>query len=272
MTRLLRKATGGTPEPDEAGSTEPPAGTARDTVGLTENARATTAEDKGGASPAAGDRAEPARGGGPEAADDEGAASADGEGAASADGDGPGPADDGTEAPPRGGGRSVALRRRGALAAAVVALLVGGGVFFHAAHQLRSTPTARNHALTDTGATTRVSGDVAEGLARIFSYAPAGADAAERSARTVLAGRAARQYEDLFAQVRASLVEQRITLTTQAVRTGVIELDGDSARLLVFLDQTSRRDKAAATSAAAQLTVTAKFEGDRWLIVDIKAR
>lgn len=88
----------------------------------------------------------------------------------------------------------------------------------------------------------------------------------------MLAGRAARQYDDLFEQVRASLVEQRITLTTQAVRTGVIELDGDDARLLVFLDQTSRRDKAAATTAAAQLTVTAKFQGDRWLIVDIKAR
>lgn len=57
----------------------------------------------------------------------------------------------------------------------------------------------------------------------------------------------------------------------------MIELDGDSARLLVFLDQTSRRDnvrqdKATATSAAAQLTVTARFQGDRWLIVDIKAR
>ena len=88
----------------------------------------------------------------------------------------------------------------------------------------------------------------------------------------MLAGRAARQYTDLFAQVRESLVEQRITLSTQAVRTGVIELDGDTARLLVFLDQVSRRDKGAATAAAAQLTVTARFQDDRWLITDIKAR
>ncbi|MFF5767093.1 hypothetical protein ACFY8F_31765 [Streptomyces tanashiensis] len=162
--------------------------------------------------------------------------------------------------------------RKSALAVALIVLLLGGGWFFHAAHQLRSTPSARNHALTDTGSTTRVSGDVAEGLARVFSYTPAETDAAERSARTVLSGRAARQYSDLLAQVRANLVEQRITLSTQAVRTGVIELDGDSARLLVFLDQTSRRDKAAASTAAAQLTVTAKYQGDRWLIVDIKAR
>ncbi|MGW1926604.1 RNA 2'-phosphotransferase, partial [Streptomyces massasporeus] len=62
------------------------------------------------------------------------------------------------------------------------------------AHQLRSTPAARNHALTDAGATARVGGDVGEGLARIFSYTPVSDDAVERSAGTVLAGRAARQY------------------------------------------------------------------------------
>ncbi|MFE6854482.1 hypothetical protein ACFVDH_27250 [Streptomyces sp. NPDC057674] len=183
--------------------------------------------------------------------------------------------------------RFPATWQKAALAALVAVLLLAGSAFFYGAHQLRSTPSARNHALTDAGATARVGGDVGEGLARIFSYTPASDDAVERSAGTVLAGRAARQYADLFAQVRAKLVEQRITLSTQTVRTGVIELDGDSARLLVFLDQTSRRDspreagtpqdkarqdKATATSAAAQLTVTATFQGDRWLIVDIKAR
>ncbi|MYV69509.1 hypothetical protein GT043_26905 [Streptomyces sp. SID2131] len=171
-----------------------------------------------------------------------------------------------------GGGRFTPRRRTAVLVATVVALLLGGSGFFYGAHQLRSTPSARNHALTDTAATTRVGGDVGEGLARVFSYAPGQADAAERSAATVLSGRAARQYTDLFAQVRASLVEQRLTLTTQAVRTGVIDLHGNTARLLVFLDQTSRRDTAPATSAAAQLTVTAEFRDDRWLIVDIKAR
>ncbi|MFB7824899.1 hypothetical protein [Streptomyces hydrogenans] len=167
---------------------------------------------------------------------------------------------------------ATALRRRAVLATVLAVLLLGGGAFFYGAHQLRSTPSARNQALTDAAATTRVGGDVGEGLARIFSYTPTSADAAERSAGSVLAGRAARQYTDLFAQVRESLVEQRITLSTQAVRTGVIELDGDTARLLVFLDQVSRRDKGAATAAAAQLTVTARFQDDRWLITDIKAR
>ncbi|MFD7966843.1 hypothetical protein ACFV5J_39285 [Streptomyces zaomyceticus] len=194
------------------------------------------------------------------------------------DGDGEIPTDEGGGAPTDGAPRRFpATWRKVVLAAVVAALLLAGSALFHGAHQLRSTPAARNHALTDAGATARVGGDVGEGLARIFSYTPTSDDAVERSVGTVLAGRAARQYTDLFAQVRAKLVEQRVTLSTQTVRTGVIELDGDSARLLVFLDQTSRRDdarqdRATATSAAAQLTVTARFQGDRWLIVDIKAR
>ncbi|MEU9635673.1 hypothetical protein AB0D80_15070 [Streptomyces tendae] len=176
--------------------------------------------------------------------------------------------------------------RKAALAATAAVLVLGGCGFFYAAHQLRSQAPARNHALTDTEATTRVAGDVGDALARIFSYTPDGTAAAERSASTVLDGRAARQYETLFARVRDDLTEQRVTLSTRAVRTGVIELEGDRARLLVFLDQTSHRgdgkdkDKGKdkdegdveATTAAAQLTVTARLDGDRWRIVDIKAR
>ncbi|MFF1506771.1 hypothetical protein [Streptomyces sp. NPDC058326] len=262
MTPVLRRATAdGTGVPDEAGAAP---GTP-DEDGP-EAVEGTAAEDAGEAGAESAGEAG-AEGAGEAGAEDVGEAGVEDAGEASAEGAG-----GGSEATGRRGRRFPASWRQLALVVGVVGLLLAGSGFFYGAHQLRSTPSARNLALTDTGATTRVSGDVGEGLARVFSYAPASADAAERSARTVLAGRAARQYSDLFAQVRARLAEQRITLTTQAVRTGVIELDGDSARLLVFLDQTSRRDKAAATAAAAQLTVTARFEGDRWLIVDIKAR
>ncbi|MFJ5837361.1 hypothetical protein ACIQGO_11405 [Streptomyces shenzhenensis] len=166
---------------------------------------------------------------------------------------------------------SVRLRHT-AVAVLAAALVLAGCGFFYGAHQVRSTASARNRALTDTEATTRVAGDVGNALARVFSYTPDGLDAAERSARSVLDGRAARQYAELLGRIRAELTEQRVTLSTQAVRVGVLELDGDSARLLVFLDQVARRDRAAATSAAAQLAVTARWEHDRWRIVDIRTR
>lgn len=175
---------------------------------------------------------------------------------------------DGARAPRTSGGRL----RRAALAGIAAVLVLGGCGFLYGAHQLKSAESAQNRALTDTEATHRVAGEVANALARVFSYTPDGTAAAERSARSVLGGRAARQYQDLFDQVREDLTEQRVTLSTRAVRTGVIELDGERARLLVFLDQTSRRGKDEATTAAAQLTVTARLEKDRWRIVDLKAR
>ncbi|MGP2437266.1 hypothetical protein [Streptomyces sp. JW3] len=164
------------------------------------------------------------------------------------------------------------LWRRLVPSVTAAALVLAGGGFFYGAHQLRSTPSAGNHALTDAGATTRVAGDVGNALARVFSYTPDGLAATERSARSVLAGRAARQYTELIDRVRADLKKRRVTLSTQAVRTGVIELDGDSARLLVFLDQISDRGKDGSSAAAAQLTVTARWERDQWWIVDIRTR
>lgn len=173
----------------------------------------------------------------------------------------------------RGGGRRPRVLVRRLVPAVCAALLVlAGGGFFYGAHQLRSAPSAGNHALTDAEATSRVAGDVGNALARVFSYTPGGLDATERAARSVLAGRAERQYTELMGRMRADLAAQRVTLSTQAVRIGVIELDGDSARLLVFLDQLSHRGKARATSAAAQLTVTARWEDDQWRIVDMKPR
>ncbi|MGW3187419.1 hypothetical protein ACWDBT_06085 [Streptomyces ardesiacus] len=196
------------------------------------------------------------------------------------------------EGEPSGSRPPAGRLRKAALAGTAAVLVLGGCGFLYGAHELRSQAPARNHALTDTEATTRVAGDVGNALARIFSYTPDGTAAAERSARTVLDGRAARQYETLFARVRDDLADQRVTLSTRAVRTGVVELDGDRARLLVFLDQTSHRapgkgkgkgkggaededearDAAETTTAAAQLTVTARLDDDRWRIVDIKAR
>ncbi|MFJ3988586.1 hypothetical protein ACIPWY_08010 [Streptomyces sp. NPDC090032] len=153
-----------------------------------------------------------------------------------------------------------------------VLLALVGGVFLYQAHELRSAPAAANRALTDAEATTRVGGDVGSALAKVFSYAPGGTDATERSAREVLSGRAAHQYEQLFAQVKDNVRTQRVTLTTQAVRIGTVSLRGDTAHLLIFLDQTARRDGGKPTTSAAQLSVTARLRGDVWLIVDIKAR
>ncbi|MFE6037470.1 hypothetical protein [Streptomyces sp. NPDC056452] len=154
----------------------------------------------------------------------------------------------------------------------VVALLAAGAVFFVAGQQLRDTPATSNRALTDTAATTRVAGDVSNALGKVFSYSPQATAVTKESAKQLLAGKALQQYAALFGQVEKQAADQKLTLTTHVVRAGVTRLSGSSAHLLVFLDQVYEREGKAATTAAAQLSVTAELRDGRWQIVEITSR
>ncbi len=162
-------------------------------------------------------------------------------------------------------------RRVAAVAVLLVVVLASGGLLYGAA-QLRDPAATGNRALTDTAATDQVTGDVSSALTRIFAYTPDDTQTTAQAARDVLAGHAATQYQSLFAQIREQVASQRLTLTTRVVRAGVVSLTGRRARLLVFLDQTAQRAGGAATSAAAQLSVTAQYSAGHWRITELTAR
>ncbi|MFD3788471.1 hypothetical protein [Streptomyces cyaneofuscatus] len=157
----------------------------------------------------------------------------------------------------------------GALLAVV--LLATGGLLFAEGRELRDTPATGNLALTDAEATTRVTGDVSNALGRIFSYGPDATALAKGAAQEVLAGKALQQYAALFGQVEKQAADQKLTLTTHVVRAGVTRLTGTGAHLLVFLDQVYERRGRPATTASAQLSVTAELRGERWRIVEISS-
>ncbi|MEV8456087.1 hypothetical protein AB0467_15790 [Streptomyces sp. NPDC052095] len=153
-----------------------------------------------------------------------------------------------------------------------VVLLVAGGVLFAQGRALRDTPATANHALTDSEATTRAAGDVSNALGKVFSYSPQATGVTKESAKQLLAGKALQQYAALFGQVEKQAADQKLTLTTHVVRAGVTRLTDDSAHLLVFLDQVYERAGKPATTAAAQLSVTAQLRDGRWTVVEITAR
>ncbi|MFI9495850.1 hypothetical protein ACIG8K_30465 [Streptomyces halstedii] len=153
-----------------------------------------------------------------------------------------------------------------------VALLATGATLFVKGQRLRDTPATSNHALTDTEATDRVSGEVGSALSKVFSYGPRSTAATKETAKRVLAGKALQQYAALYGQVEKQAADQKLTLTTQVVHAGVTRLGTGSAHLLVFLDQVYEREGKAATTAAAQLSVTAELRGGRWVVVEITSR
>ncbi|SEG17561.1 Mce-associated membrane protein [Thermomonospora echinospora] len=171
-----------------------------------------------------------------------------------------------------GGSRSRAAWLRDPLVLALVFVVVGAALLVRAA-QVRGDEAAENRALTDVERTEVVIGDVSNALGKVFSYSYANTAVTEQAARDVLAGRAFNQYQTLFGQVKQQAAAQRLTLTSRVVRAGVVRMSGDTAQLLVFLDQTvHRKDKPGGTTAAAQLSVTARLSDGHWRIVDIQAR
>ncbi|MFI6496196.1 hypothetical protein [Nonomuraea typhae] len=157
---------------------------------------------------------------------------------------------------------------RPAILAGIALVFLATGVALRAAAAPGTAPA--NRALLDRTATTQVAGDVGTALAKIFTYSPAEIEATEQAARDSLDGTAAAEYTRLITQIRRDVVTQQATLTTRVVRAGVVTLTADTARLLVFLDQTATRaGKSAGPAVAAQLTVTAHLRDGRWRITEI---
>ncbi|MFC7303027.1 hypothetical protein ACFQVC_02185 [Streptomyces monticola] len=178
------------------------------------------------------------------------------------------PAGSGQHRVPRG-------RRRTTLVLTVgltVALLLAAAGLGLRTWQLRTEPATGNRALTDAAATEQVAVAVGDALTRVFSYTPENTEATRQAAAELLAGKAATQYEALFGQVAERAGEQRLTLTSHVVRTGVTRLTGREARLLVFLDQVAERKGGKPAEAAAQLSVTARLQGGTWRITELKSR
>lgn len=139
-----------------------------------------------------------------------------------------------------------------------------------AAGLLKDDGDPRDEAVLDDVATTEVIGDVSTSLGKVFTYGPGDVAATEQAANRELSGAALTQYRRLFGQVKAQAPAHQVALTTRVVRAGVVSLSGDTARLLVFLDQTATRaGKPAGTPAAAQLMVTAQRERGHWSITDL---
>ncbi|MBB4912121.1 hypothetical protein [Actinophytocola algeriensis] len=182
------------------------------------------------------------------------------------------PPDDDVDPPERAG---FFRPRRVAVALGVLAaLLVGAGTWaLVTANDLRSSGAAQNSALVDTGRTAEVSAAVSSALNQIFSYSYDKTEVTEEAAAAVLRGEALEVYDKLFAEVRDKAPAQKLVLTSRVVYSAVQSLEGDRARLLVFLDQSATRvDTNTTNGAAAQLSVTAKREGGHWVITDMAPR
>ena len=152
----------------------------------------------------------------------------------------------------------------------VVALALGCTVWFGI--EAASLSPGDNQALVDLPATSDVSSQVGDAVKAVFSYDYANLARTERAASEVLTGDAVRQYRTQFASARTRATAEKLIRTTTVRAIGVRSLRGDSADLLLFLDQqTVAQGGGAPTSSVAQLAVTARRVDGRWKLATLTA-
>lgn len=156
----------------------------------------------------------------------------------------------------------------GALAVLFVALAVFFGYQYFSAQN-----TLANKALVDPAATVEVEQAVSGAVESIFSYDYKDIAKTEQAANDLLVTDEVRGvYNKLLAEVKRNAPKQKIVVTMQVTNAAVVDLGADSARVLVFVDQSYLREGTEdATRAGGQLTVTMQRVDGEWKIADLDA-
>ncbi|WP_007026768.1 hypothetical protein [Saccharomonospora iraqiensis] len=156
------------------------------------------------------------------------------------------------------------------LAVLAVALAGLGAHFVVRGEALRGSESARDRAFVDVDATAEVRSAVTRAVNRVLSYSSDDLGATERAAEELLTGRAGREYGELVTVLHDRAAEQRLTVATNVTDAAVLSLTDDTARVLVFADQTSRRADGDPTTTPLQLVVTTHKPDRTWLITHLQ--
>lgn len=160
--------------------------------------------------------------------------------------------------------------------AAVAALLVAGLVFsglavlFKYRHGEVASATD-NSALVDVATTAQVKQAMSEAAEALFSVDFNDLDKTQRAAdRLLVNDEVKRKYDALMGQVREVAPKQKMVVTVKATRSAVVRLDGDRAKVMVYIDQTATRTDTDQTSAggAAMWLMTERRDGE-WKVVNM---
>jgi Mce-associated membrane protein len=156
-----------------------------------------------------------------------------------------------------------------AIVLAVVAVILGGLAVYFRGEIEKLTSGDSNSALTDSGATSQVTGQLSDAIKKTFSYNYTDLDSTEKAVKEVLSGKALCEYNLLFAELKQYAPEQKIILATTVRQIGVVRLEGDRAEALIYIDQQSTRvDTNKTVYVGAQFAVQAHRDNDRWKIIE----
>jgi Mce-associated membrane protein len=153
---------------------------------------------------------------------------------------------------------------------AVVAVLIGGLASWFGVQWSHARSTVANTALVDTAGTAEVSGEVVTAVNTILSYNYTNMQKTETAVGRLLTGKALCQYNLLYKVVKQQAPSQKLVLTTTVQAKGVEMLQGDTARVLLLVQQTDTRASTNQTSTSqSMIAVNTVKQGGTWKISNI---
>ncbi len=149
----------------------------------------------------------------------------------------------------------------------VVAVLLGGLAAWFGVQWSHTRGDTTNTALTDAATTSEVSGQVTTAVNTVFSYNYADLQKSQQAVHQVLTGLALCQYDALFKEIQQQAPKQKLVLTATVVDKGVELLQGDSARVLMLIQQHDTRATTNQSSdAESVIAVNAVKRSGSWRI------
>ncbi|HEY3608985.1 MAG TPA: hypothetical protein VGL06_15895 [Pseudonocardiaceae bacterium] len=153
---------------------------------------------------------------------------------------------------------------------AVVAVVFGSLAVVFGVQWSHARQTVANTALVDTAGTAEVSGEVVTAVNTILSYNYTNMQKTESAVGRLLTGKALCQYNLLYKVVKQQAPSQKLVLTTTVQAKGVEMLQGDTARVLLLVQQTDTRASTNQTSTSqSMIAVNTVKQGGTWKISNI---
>jgi Mce-associated membrane protein len=115
-----------------------------------------------------------------------------------------------------------------------------------------------------------VVGQVTNAISRVYSYNYTTLPADEAAAKAVITGKFADEFGRVFEPVKQLAPQEQAVLKSTVPAAGVLQLQGDRARLLMMVNQAGVRgtDKQP-TGATARLVVDAQKVDGQWKIAGV---
>lgn len=151
----------------------------------------------------------------------------------------------------------------------VVAAVFSTGAWFAGSKYSDVSDATGNAALINVDETQQAKKEMSKAAERLFSFDYRDIDKTERAAKDLLGNSEVKhKYDTLMEEVKRLAPEQKAVVSVDATESAVVNLHDDQAKVMVYVDQTSKRKKSEKTaSGGAALWLTGELHDGDWKVV-----